>query len=36
MIITLEEIQAAINAGYPVTIIINGEYYELKKDGNKT
>jgi hypothetical protein len=35
MIITIEEIQAAINAGYPVDIIINGEYYELKEGDNK-
>ena len=35
MIITIEEIQAAINAGYPVTIIINGEYYEVKEGDNK-
>ena len=36
MIISIEEIQAAIQAGYPVTIIVNGEYYELQKEGDNT
>lgn len=31
MNITLEQIQAAINAGYPIYVVVNGEYYELKE-----
>lgn len=29
MDITLEQIQEAIAHGYPVTVIINGEYYNF-------
>lgn len=32
MNITLEQIQAAIDAGYPVYVTINGETYEVKKE----
>lgn len=31
MNITLEQIQEAIKHGYPVTVIINGQYYEFKE-----
>ncbi len=31
MEISLEQIKAAIEAGYPVTVVINGEYYEFKE-----
>lgn len=31
-IITIQELQQAIAAGAPVTIIINGEYYEIKEE----
>lgn len=30
--LTTEEIQEAAKAGYTVTIIINGEYYELNAE----
>lgn len=30
--ITLQEIQQAIAAGAPITVIINGEYYEIKEE----
>lgn len=30
MNITLEQIQAAIDAGYPVYVVVNGETYEVK------
>lgn len=30
MNITLEQIKEAISAGYPVEVVINGEYYTLK------
>lgn len=33
--INFEDITEAIKAGYPVTVIINGEYYNLEAD-NKT
>ena len=33
--ITLEQIREAIKAGYPVTIIINGQYYEFKDKEEK-
>lgn len=29
MNITLEQIQEAIEHGYPVTVVINGQYYEF-------
>ena len=29
MDLTIEQIREAIKAGYPVTIIINGEYYNF-------
>lgn len=31
-IITIRELQQAIAAGAPVTVIINGEYYTIKGD----
>ena len=30
--ITLQELQQAIAAGAPITVIINGEYYTIKGD----
>ena len=35
MEITLNQIIDALASGYPVTIIINGEYYTLKKGDEK-
>ena len=32
MEITTEQILEAIKAGYPVTVIINGEYYTYKAE----
>lgn len=32
--ISFEDIREAIKAGYPVTVIINGEYYDLEADNN--
>ena len=32
MDLTIEQIKEAIKAGYPVTIIINGEYYGFKDE----
>ena len=29
MIITIEQIKQAITVGYPVYIVINGQYYEI-------
>lgn len=29
--ITIQEIQQAIAAGAPITVIINGEYYDIKE-----
>lgn len=34
MTATIETIQEAIKLGYPVTIIINGEYYEVQEDND--
>ena len=31
-IITIKELQQAIAAGAPITVIINGEYYTLTED----
>ena len=31
-IITIQELQQAIAAGAPVTVIINGEYYTITED----
>ena len=33
--LTTEEIQEAAKAGYTVTIIINGEYYELSTEDSE-
>lgn len=30
--ITINELQEILQAGYSVTVIINGEYYEIKED----
>jgi hypothetical protein len=35
MEITTEQILEAIQAGYPVTVIINGEYYTYKAEGKR-
>ena len=35
MNITLEQIQEAIKSGYPVTVIINGEYYDFTEGGEE-
>jgi hypothetical protein len=35
MEITKEQIEAAVKAGYPVTVIINGEYYTYKVHEDK-
>ena len=35
MEITTKQIDEAIKAGYPVTIIINGEYYDYEPDSNE-
>ena len=32
MEITIEQIKEAIKAGYNVTVIINGEYYDFKQE----
>lgn len=32
MEITAEQMKEAIESGYPVTVIINGEYYEYKAE----
>lgn len=32
MEITLKQMREAIKAGYPVTILINGEYYDFKDE----
>lgn len=29
---TINELIQALQAGYPVTVIINGEYYTIKED----
>lgn len=33
--ITTEQMQDAMENGYEVTVIINGEYYKLKGKGNE-
>lgn len=35
MNITLEQIQAAIDAGYPVYVVVNGEHYDIETDADK-
>lgn len=34
MKITMDAIKEAVNAGYPVTVQINGEYYDLEATAN--
>lgn len=33
MTITIEMLLDAIRAGYPVEVIVNGEYYEVREGG---
>lgn len=35
MTITTEQIIEAIKAGYPVTVIINGEYYDYEPEAKE-